>query len=164
MVGDVTDAKSVLELAAGHDAIISTATQYNPGSDSDAFYTESSRALLGAARQTNENRVLIASTMAILKDNKGTLLGDAHIFPVETRPFVRSHALGLEILSSEGEDVDWLCISPSGNFTIGGRSGRYRVADYGSWTDHSTHADLAVAIVDEIEKPTHHRIHLAVRN
>lgn len=149
--GDVTEAQQVLALAEGHDSIISTATQYNPGSDSDAFYTASTRALLGAARESSAHRLVIVSTMAILRDASGTQLADAPFFPDETRPFIRSHALGLDLLRSEAEDVDWLCLSPSGNFTAGGRTGRYRVREHGSWSDGISHSDLAVAVVDESE-------------
>lgn len=42
------------------------------------------------------------------------------------------------------------------------RSGRYRVREHGSWTDRISHSDLTVAVVDESERPAHHRIHLAV--
>ncbi|MDX2822716.1 NAD(P)H-binding protein [Streptomyces ipomoeae] len=162
--GDIMEAEQVLALVKGHDNIISTATQYNPGTDSDAFYTASTRALLAAARTSSTRRLVIVGTMAILRDAAGVLLADAPFFPDETRPFIRSHALGLEILRTEGADVDWLYLSPSGNFTGGGRSGHYRVAEHGSWSDGITHSNLAVAVVDEIDRPAHHRMHLAVAN
>lgn len=160
--GDVTHAQQVLALAEGHETIISTATRYNPGSDSDAFCTASTRALLGAARESSAHRLVIVSTMATLRDASGALLADAPFFPDETRPFIRSHALGLELLRSEGENVDRLYLSPSGNFAGGGRSGRYRMREHGSWSDGISHSDLAVAVVDESERPAHHRIRLAV--
>ncbi len=164
VAGDITDADAVVRLAASHDGIISTAVQYTPGSDSDAFFTASIRGLLRAARETSARRIVVAGTMAILPDGSGTRLADAPIFPKETIPFIDSHALGLNILRNEGADVDWLYASPSGNFVAGKRTGQYRVAPHGSWTDHITYADLAVALVDEVENPAHHRIHLAVAN
>lgn len=102
--------------------------------------------------------------MAILRDASGVILADAPIFPAETRPFVKSHALGLEILRTEGEDVDWLCLSPSGNFAEGGRTGRYRVAEHGSWNDRISHSNFAIAVVEEVDRPAHRRMHLAVSN
>ncbi|GGM29545.1 MULTISPECIES: hypothetical protein [Micromonospora] len=57
---------------------------------------------------------------------------------------------------------DWLIVSPSGDFDHGGpRTGRYLVAPADA-ASRISYADLAVAVVDEIEAPVHHRTHLGV--
>ena len=68
------------------------------------------------------------------------------------------------------EGLDWLFISPAagyGAFAPGERTGSYRVggeialfdADGGS---NISGADFALAIVDEIENPRHHREHIGI--
>ena len=68
------------------------------------------------------------------------------------------------------EELDWLFLSPAGEYGAwvpGERTGAYRLggeialfAPDGSSTISG--ADLAVAVVDEIETPAHHREHLSV--
>jgi len=68
------------------------------------------------------------------------------------------------------EGLDWLFISPAGGygaFAPGARTGSYRVggeialfdADGGS---NISGADFALAILDEIESPRHHREHIGI--
>jgi putative NADH-flavin reductase len=67
-------------------------------------------------------------------------------------------------------DLDWVFVSPAGgygSFAPGERTGSYRVggeialfdAEGGS---NVSGADFALAIVDEIEQPAHHREHIGV--
>ncbi|MDX2939630.1 NAD(P)-dependent oxidoreductase [Streptomyces ipomoeae] len=160
VAGDVTDAEAVTALVAGQDAVISAAVEN--GSDPQAFFTDSSRALLGAVRKSGARRLVVVGTVALLHDASGARLLDSPVL-AEAREFCLGHETGLELLRAEGPDVDWLYVSPSGVFDEdGGRSGNYRVADHGDWTDKITYEDLAVALLDEIERPAHHRVHLAV--
>ena len=162
--GDVTDAARVAELVAGHEAVVSAAAAYGPGSDPDAFFADSTRALLGAARSAGARRLLVVGLGALLPDAAGRPLLESPAIPAEALPFCRAHGAGLEILRTEGGDVDWLYLSPSGLFDEeGGRTGRYRVADHGGdLADRISYQDLAVALLDELAEPRHHRIHLAV--
>lgn len=68
------------------------------------------------------------------------------------------------------QDLDWVFLSPAGAYGAwvpGERTGTYRVggevalfdADGGS---HLSGADFALAIVDEIEHPKHHREHIGI--
>ena len=59
--------------------------------------------------------------------------------PAEARPFCLGHATGFGLLESEGTGVDWLYVSPAGDFDhTGPRTGRYRVADRGDDDDRGT--------------------------
>ena len=65
-------------------------------------------------------------------------------------------------------DLDWLFVSPAGSYgawAAGERTGAYRVGrplldDTGE--SAISGADLALALVDEIETPAHHRTHIGV--
>jgi len=67
-------------------------------------------------------------------------------------------------------ELDWLFISPAGgygSFAPGERTGSYRVGGEVALFDDEGNsdisgADFALAIVDEIENPRHHREHISV--
>ncbi|TDC62306.1 NAD(P)-dependent oxidoreductase [Streptomyces hainanensis] len=160
VAGDVTDAARVAELVAGHEAVVSSAAVYGAGTDPDAFFRDSTRALLGAV---GDRRLVVVGLATLLPDAAGVPLLDSPVLPPESLPFCRAHGAGLEILRAEGGDVDWLYLSPSGLFDEEGpRSGRYRVADHGDLGDRISYRDLAVALLDEVEVPRHRRTQLAV--
>jgi putative NADH-flavin reductase len=68
------------------------------------------------------------------------------------------------------EGLDWLFVSPAagyGSFASGERTGAYRVGgevalfdDEGS--SNVSGADLALAVLDEIDEPAHHRDHIGI--
>jgi putative NADH-flavin reductase len=66
--------------------------------------------------------------------------------------------------------LDWVFVSPAGAYGAwapGERTGAYRVGDEVALFDaeggsNLSAADLAVAIIDEIENPTHHRQHVGI--
>ncbi|WP_461031518.1 NAD(P)-dependent oxidoreductase [Streptomyces mayteni] len=163
VAGDVTDAARVAELVAGHEAVVSAAVVYGAGTDPDAFFAASTRALLGATRAAGARRLVVVGLATLLPDAAGVPLLESPVLPPESLPFCRAHGAGLEMLRAEGEDVDWLYLSPSGLFDEeGARSGRYRVAAHGDLGDLISYRDLAVALLDEVETPRHRRTHLAV--
>ncbi|GAA5017174.1 NAD(P)-dependent oxidoreductase [Terrabacter aeriphilus] len=68
------------------------------------------------------------------------------------------------------EGLDWVFVSPAGSYgawAAGERTGTFRVGDEVALFDadggsNISGADFAVAIVDEIERPAHHRAHIGV--
>ena len=68
------------------------------------------------------------------------------------------------------QDLDWIFVSPAGSYGAwapGERTGTYRVAGEIALFDaqgesNISGADFASAILDEIEKPAHHRAHIGV--
>lgn len=92
----------------------------------------------------------------------GVPLMDTPGYPQEYRAFYLGHAAGTEVLRREGAGVDWLVLSPAGDFDHGGApTGRYRFAPAEA-ASRITYADLAVALLDEIGTPRHRHRHLGV--
>jgi len=84
-------------------------------------------------------------------------------FPAEFRPFCLAHAAGLEVLRTEGGALDWVYVSPAGDFDHEGeRTGRYGVRAHGDAAARISYADFALVLLDEAQTPRHHRSHLAV--
>ena len=83
---------------------------------------------------------------------------------------LEGEATRVMLLEQAPEDLDWLFISPAGaygSFAPGERTGKYRVGDDIALFDSNgassiSGADFAIAVVDEIEKPAHHRAHVGI--
>lgn len=91
--------------------------------------------------------------------------------PEEFRAEAREGEATREMLVEQApEGLDWLFISPAGAygaFAPGERAGTYRVGDEIALFDDVggsaiSGEDFALAIVDEIEAPSHHRAHIGI--
>jgi putative NADH-flavin reductase len=74
------------------------------------------------------------------------------------------------LVDTAPDDLDWVFVSPPqvyGSFAPGERTGRYRISGEVALLDEANSssisgADFALAIVDEVENPRHHRAHIGV--
>lgn len=158
---DVLDAAQVADAVAGHDAVISA---YNPGWANPALHDEflqGSAAILSGVKRTGGKRVLVVGGAGSLYVAPGVQLADTADFrdhvPAGIIPGVMA---ARELLNRiRGEDtLDWSFLSPPVGLAAGERSGVYQMGgDEVPMKDGKpagiTVADLAVAIVDEIETP-----------
>ncbi|MEV5709878.1 NAD(P)H-binding protein [Actinoallomurus sp. NPDC052274] len=161
--GDVTDAADVAALAAGHDAAINTAAVYGAGTDPDAFFTDAAHALVKGLRQAGVDRLVAVGLSVLLPGLDGIRQLDAPGFPAEFRPFCLAHAAGLEVLRGAGGALDWVYVSPAGDFDHEReRTGHYEIREHGDAAARISYADFALVLLDEAETPRHHRRHLAV--
>ncbi|WP_177198751.1 NAD(P)-dependent oxidoreductase [Streptomyces colonosanans] len=81
-------------------------------------------------------------------------------FPQEYRPFCLGHAAGTAVLRTSGTTLDWLIVSPAGDFEHdGARSGRY-AHSHVRMAGRISYGDFAIALLDEIETPRHHHTHI----
>ncbi|WP_419993732.1 NAD(P)-dependent oxidoreductase [Streptomyces boninensis] len=176
--GDVTDPATVALLAEGHDAAVNAAAVYGEGTDPAAFFPAASRALTTGLPRAGVGRLIAIGIATLLPQSQSQsqsqpddrthppLLLDSPALPPEARPFSLAHAAGLEVLRAEAPDagaLDWVYLSPAGDFDHdAARTGRYAVRKHGDLAARISYPDLAVAVLDEIDHPTHHRSHLAV--
>lgn len=160
VAGDVTDSDSVARAAEGHDAAISAV--YDAAAEPGAFFTGAARALLDCLPRAGVGRLLVVGLASVLKHASGTVLMDTPGYPQEHRSFYLAHAAGADVLRTEADRLDWLIVSPAGDFDHDGvRTGAYRTAAADA-ASRISYPDFAVALLDEIDTPTHHRTHLGV--
>ena len=96
---------------------------------------------------------------------EGPRLVDTGVMPEEILPEVHTGIALLEALQKAPAELSWFYVSPAGGFGAyapGERTGQYRVGEDVLLVDDSGESrlsgqDLAVAVVDEIEHPAHHR-------
>lgn len=160
VAGDVTDAESVEQAAAGQDAAVSAAADLTVAPHD--FFTTSARALGAGMGKAGVRRLVVVGLASIMPGASGAPLMDEPGYPNEYRSFYLGHAAGLDELRNC--DLDWAYAAPAGDFDHeGARTGRYRIAEHGDPSSRITYADFAIALLDEIEAPRHHRAAVSVR-
>lgn len=157
---DVLDEKQVAAAVAGHDAVISA---YNPGWTEPKIhdlFLQGSQAILQGVKQASVKRVLVIGGAGSLYVAPGLQLVDTPQFPAEYKQGALAARELLNRIEKE-TSLDWTLISPPIGLAPGERTGKYRVGGNdllpgkGDVPAGISVADLAVAIVDEIEKPQH---------
>ena len=160
---DVANVEAIAKLAEGKDAIISA---YNPGRlnpEIATLITENYPKILEAAKQSGVKRLLIVGGAGTLFCAPGLRVVDSGAIPAEIMGGVRP--LGdfyLNTLMNEN-DIDWVFFSPAGVFDQEGKkTGNYRLGKDDLIVDaegnsHISVQDYADAMVNELEKPAHHK-------
>ena len=160
---DVANVDAIAKLAEGKDAIISA---YNPGwtnPDIATLITENYPKILKAAKKSGVERLLIVGGAGTLFCAPGLRVVDSGAIPAEIMGGVRP--LGdfyLNTLMNEN-DIDWVFFSPAGVFDQEGKkTGNYRLGKDDLIVDaegnsHISVQDYADAMVNELEKPAHHK-------
>ncbi|MEV4109636.1 NAD(P)H-binding protein [Nonomuraea sp. NPDC049695] len=162
VAGDVTDLDGVAEAAAGHDAAVQAAARMDM--PSAEFYTAAARALTGGLARAGVSRLVAVGIGSLLEVSPGVRLVDTPDFPADARAFSLGHAAELEVF--EKSELDWVVLAPPPVFLDDSesRTGRYRIGggQVPALEPPLSFADLAVAVVDEVERPGHHRVQVAV--
>jgi uncharacterized protein len=167
VAGDVTRPEDVAEAAAGHDAAVSAV--YQDRIPPDEFYASAARALLDGLASDDVGRLVVIGIGTVLQTADGTALHDAPGFPEEARRLSLGHVAGTSVLRAGPAGIDWLVVVPPPVVldNDASRTGRYRISDSlvlptGQEGAPFSYADLAVAVIDEIETPRHQRMLAAV--
>ena len=149
--GDVLDQVGLTKLWAGHDVAVSSVH----------FLASDPHKLIGAARDSKVGRYLVVGGAGSLEVAPGVKLVTTPGFPAQYKAEAEKGSEFLDLLRQE-KDLNWTFISPSALFVEGERTGKFRhgtdqlltAADGKSWI---TFADYAIALADEIERPSHLR-------
>lgn len=155
VAGDVKDPQAAKALS-GHDVLISSLRFADIAPDT----------LIDFARATGIPRLLIVGGAASLSLPDGSRLFDAPAFPAEYRSEAGAGIATLDALRGVS-DLDWVFVSPQMVFAPGSRTGRFRLGEDALLFDtagdsHISYEDFAVALLDEVERPVHHRSRFTV--
>jgi len=159
---DVSILENVTEACKGAEIVISA---YNPGWKNPDIAEETTRVyriLLEGIRRTGVKRFLVVGGAGSLFISPGKRLLDAGIIPDSFLPAVRSLASFYSDDLKNEKTIDWVFFSPAGNIAPGKRSGKFRLGKDDMIFDSEGKSnisveDYAMAMVDELEKPIHHR-------
>jgi putative NADH-flavin reductase len=108
---------------------------------------------------------VLGGASSLLVEPGGPRLIDLGEPPAEVRDEIQTGIALLDVLRAAPDGLDWFYVSPAqefGAWVPGEALGRYRLSDDVLLRDEEgrsfiSGADLAKAVVDEIERPAHHR-------
>jgi putative NADH-flavin reductase len=167
---DASSPDAVAAAVKGHDAVISA---FNPGWDAPELYAQfmkGSDAIVGGVQQSGVKRLLVVGGAGSLFVAPGVQMVDTPEFashvPANVIPGAKAARDALAALRGNTA-LDWTFLSPPALLAPGERTGQYRLGGEdllmaGPAPAGISVADLAVAIVDEIEQPRHLRARFTV--
>ena len=148
--GDAFDQAGLTALLKGHDVVISAVH----------FTASDPRILIDAVEAAGARRYLVVGGAGSLEVAPGVMLVTTPQFPEAYKAEALAGAHFLELLRAE-KDLDWTFLSPSALFEPGQRTGKFRLGGdtllVGPNGSRISFEDYAIALVDEIERPAHHR-------
>ena len=167
---DANSPDAVAAAVTGHDAVISA---FNPGWDVPELYAQFMKgndAIVAGVERSGVKRLLVVGGAGSLFVAPGVQMVDTPEFASHVPPNIIPGAKAARdaLTALRGNTaLDWTFLSPPALLAPGERSGTYRVGGEqllmaGEAPAGISVADLAVAIVDEIETPKHVRARFTV--
>jgi uncharacterized protein len=164
---DVHDVPALTAALSGHPVAVHA---FSPGrahvTDPDIFerFAAGHRAILAAAARAGVPRLLCVGGAASLLTREGVPLLDSQEFPAQFEP-ARDAIMGtreLYYLLQKSRELDWVFLAPACFLVADERRGRYRTDRQHLLYDADGVsrvglADYAAAMLDELERPAHHR-------
>ncbi len=167
--GTVHDATLVSQIATEADVVL-VSIRFSPD-ESGLRLRDAIPAVASACAAHGTRLGIIGGAASLHVSDGGPRLIDTPEFPEMFKTEAGSAADVLADLRTEATGVDWFFVSPAaafGSYNPGQPTGKYRVGGEVLLTDESgkseiSGADFAVAVVDEIDNPVHHRtrVHFA---
>ncbi|WP_316525837.1 NAD(P)-dependent oxidoreductase [Kitasatospora brasiliensis] len=160
VTGDARAPEDVARIAAGQDVII-TATRPVPGSEHELAVA--TKGLLAGVAGTGARLLAVGGAGSLLVPGAdGTVLVDSPGFPDAIRPIALACGEQLDLYRAAGPDIDWTYLSPAAVLEPGVRTGLFRLGRDELLVDAEGNSaismeDLAVALLDEAERPVHRR-------
>jgi len=161
--GSLYDPAFRTKTVAGADAVV-VALPAHPADGPDLeFVVPGLLEAVGGARLG-----VVGGAASLLVTEGGSLVLDT--LPDEYKPESEAHARVLDALRRASTTVDWFYLSPAlsfGSWSPGEKTGKFRLGTDVLITDANGNseisgADYAMAFVDEIEKPAHHKARFTV--
>jgi uncharacterized protein len=158
--GDLSNVESIAALIKGADGTDAVVSAYAPPVDDTDQLLGVTERLIQAVQKSGPIRLLVVGGAASLEVAPGvSLLTSGHL-PAEWVPIATSHSKALKLL--QASSIDWTYFSPAAFFGPGERTGKFRLGTTNLVSDTAglsriTMEDYAIALVDELEKPAHHR-------
>lgn len=166
-VGDAGNAEDVAALSAGQDVVIG-ATRPAPGQEGEL--AAMAKALLAGVAEAGTRLLLVggAGNLSVPGTGGRTLVVDDPAYvPESWRPIALACVEQLAAVRAAGAGVDWTYLSPPALLEPGERTGAYRLGRDellvdGAGSSAVSMEDLAVALLDEAERPGHRRARFTV--
>jgi putative NADH-flavin reductase len=158
LIGSVLDPDVLRRAVEGHDVVIEAVSPRGDMAGKEEGLVDD---LIALTPSTGTRLGVIGGASSLLVEEGGQRLYDAHEIPAEVKPEIDTGMALLETLKSTPADVDWFYVSPPqefGAWAPAPDTGEYRISEDVLLRDEDgksaiSAADLARAVLDEIETP-----------
>lgn len=162
LIGSALDEEVLSAAVEDHDVVIEAVS---PRGDMAGKEEGLLDRLIDLTARAGTRLGVVGGASSLLVSEGGPRLYDVNEMSEETRPEIDTGLALLEALEAAPAEVDWFYVSPPASFGAWApapETGSYRLSDDVLLTDEEgvstiSAADLAVAIVDEIERPEYRR-------
>lgn len=153
---DLSDARKIAAAVNGADAVVSAYRA--PDSQPDAIVGVTQRQI--EALKGLDTRLIVVGGAGGLFVAPGVTLIDSGYLPEPVQPIARAHNNAFKVLRDSR--IDWTYFAPAAYFEPGERTGKFRLGKDELIADAQQQSrismeDYAIALVDELEVPAHHR-------
>ena len=161
-IGSTTDQALVRDVAQQASTLV---VAVHGSVDGAPFLPELVPSLLEAAAASDSRVGFVGGAGSLLVAPGGLRVVDTPEFPAFVKPEAESQAEVLKALRASDSPADWFYVSPAAGFgphAPGERTGSFRIGGDILLTDadgnsYISGADYAIAFLDEIDTPNHHR-------
>lgn len=159
---DLSDPKKIAAAINGAEAVISA---YGPPQENPEAIIGVTQRQIEAIGRGAKTRLLVVGGAGGLNVAPGAALADSKDFPESFQPIARAHIKAFDLLKAS--TINWTYLAPAAYFVPGDRTGKFRLGKDELITDAQQQSrismeDYAIALVDELEKPTHVRQRFSV--
>ncbi|GAA4015868.1 NAD(P)-dependent oxidoreductase [Allokutzneria multivorans] len=167
--GNAADVEDVIALSRGQDLVISAT---RPATGREAELVTTTKAVLAGLAETGVRLLMVGGAASLTVPGTGTGTGtgttvlDDPNLPPEIRAIAEACDAQLAVCRAETV-ADWAYLSPPALLEPGARTGSYRLGRDELIVDAEGNStismeDLAVALLDEAERPRHRRTRFTV--
>jgi len=163
IAAEVADTAALAAAFAGCVAVLHAYAPPRSAADAEriALQSAATGSIISALHRAGVRRVLAVGGAGTLEVAPGVRFMDSYAFPQQWLGGARSTAVIKDLLAAE-PGLDWVFLSPPNLLEPGVRTGRYRIGKDRLLVDAVGRSaisveDYAVAMIDELETPQHHR-------
>jgi len=124
---DASDGAVVAALAADHDAVVLAISPPRDGSEPSGPLLAVWRGVSEGLREAGVRRVVVVGGAGSLEVAPGVRLVDTPQFPAIVKPESLAQSALLELIRTDGGELDWTYISPAAQIIPGERTGSSRL-------------------------------------
>ncbi len=159
---DLSEPRRIAATIDGADAVVSA---YAPPQDKPEEIVDVTHRQVEAFNYGLKARLIVVGGAGGLNVAPGVPLIDSGYLPEAYLPIAKAHVAALNVLRDS--TIDWTYLAPAADFAPGERTGKFRLGKDELIADAQQQSrismeDFAVALVDELEKPTHRRQRFSV--
>jgi putative NADH-flavin reductase len=159
---DLSSVEAIASIITGADVVVSAYAP--PQDDTDAIVDVTERQI-AAVKKAGNARLIVVGGAGLLEFAPGITLIASGYLPEAYQPIAKSHEKALGVLKAS--EINWTYFSPAGYFEPGERTGKFRLGTTNLISNEKGESrisfeDYALALVDEIETPSHERGQLSI--